>query len=186
MTYIQTLVQIIQIFLIDEVINTFSFVRNSWTGSRNHFQGLNAGIVLVLCLILIIAFIYKSAPKSSISLAFETLFETMFGFFEDILGKEERTRIKNYIITLFLIILLANRAGVLVEIIMPIFGFHDGQFAAHHVLSIPSATIEFNVAMAFIGVIIVLVVQLKHGQSLPLVQQKKDKMKYTIAGIIQL
>ena len=54
--------------------------------------------------------------------AFEYLYEKVYGFYEEILGKDEKSSVKGYIVTLFFIILFANLFGVFLDFIAPIFG----------------------------------------------------------------
>ena len=62
-----------------------------------------------------------------------------------------------YITLMFFIILLSNVLGVFLEFFLNIFG-HD----VEHYIKIPTADINFNVAMAVIGVIIVIFEQFKN------------------------
>lgn len=87
---------------------------------------------------------------------FEMFFEKIYEFFEDILGKEEKRWTKMYITLLFFIILFSNLLGVFIELLLPIFGDE-----LHHLVTIPTADINFNVAMAVIWVVIVIYEQFK-------------------------
>lgn len=100
---------------------------------------------------------YKKWRDSSFVVFFDMFFEKVYEFFEDILGIEEKKWTKMYITTMFFIILLSNLMGVALELLLPIFG----EEAMHHVISIPTADINFNVAMAIVGVIIVIYEQFK-------------------------
>lgn len=100
---------------------------------------------------------YKKWKDSSVVVFFDMFFEKVYEFFEDILGLEEKKWTKMYITTMFFIILFSNLLGVILELFLPIFG----EEAMHHVISIPTADINFNVAMAIVGVIIVIYEQFK-------------------------
>jgi F0F1-type ATP synthase membrane subunit a len=50
----------------------------------------------------------RFAPNSKIGSALSMLFDTMYEFFEEILGEREKRGIKIYIVTLFFVILVAN------------------------------------------------------------------------------
>ncbi len=84
------------------------------------------------------------------------MFEKVFEFFEEILWKDEKKWTKIYITTMFFIILFSNLLGVILELFLPIFGEW-----MHHTISIPTADINFNVAMAVVWVIIVIYEQFK-------------------------
>jgi F0F1-type ATP synthase membrane subunit a len=58
---------------------------------------------------------------------------------------DEKRWIKMYITLVFFIILISNLLGVAIEFLLPIFG--EG---LHNGISIPTADVNFNVAMAVI------------------------------------
>ena len=99
---------------------------------------------------------YKFFPKSGIMIMFELFFEKSYEFFEDILWKDEKKWIKMYIITMFFIIVLSNLLWVFLEFLTPIFGE-----SMEHYIKIPTADINFNIAMAVVWVIIVILEQFK-------------------------
>lgn len=94
--------------------------------------------------------------KSGFMVFFEMFFEKIYEFFEDILGKEEKKWTKMYITLLFFIILFSNLLGVFLELFVPIFGH-----GIEHYIKIPTADINFNIAMAIIWVVIVIYEQFK-------------------------
>ena len=94
--------------------------------------------------------------KIRIFCLFWNVFWKVYEFFEDISGTEEKRWIKVYITLLFFIILFSNLLGVFLEFLTPIFG-HEME----HFIKIPTADINFNVAMAVIWVIIVIIEQFK-------------------------
>lgn len=121
---------------------------------------LNPGVIVwvgvELLLFAAIYWGYKKYKESSIVVFFDMFFENVYNFFEEILGIEEKRWTKIYITTIFFIILFSNLFGVFLEFFLPIFGEN-----LHHLISIPTADINFNVAMAVIGVIIVIYEQFK-------------------------
>ncbi len=113
-------------------------------------------LVLELFLFFLLIFWYSKHRDSSIIVFFEMIFEKVYDFFEDILGIEEKRWTKVYVTTLFFIILLSNLLGVFLELFLPIF-WHGME----HYVKIPTADINFNVAMAIIWVLIVIYEQFK-------------------------
>lgn len=99
---------------------------------------------------------YKKFKDNSFIVFFEMIFEKVFEFFENILWKEEKRWTKIYITVLFFIILISNLLWVFMEILIPIFGH-----SLEELVKIPTADINFNVAMAIIWVLIVLYEQFK-------------------------
>jgi F0F1-type ATP synthase membrane subunit a len=103
------------------------------------------GILTILALLVCLSFGLKKFRNSSFVVFFEMFFEKVFEFFEDILGKEEKRWTKLYITLMFFIIIFSNIIGVLLEFLLNIFG-HD----VEHYIKIPTADINFNVAMAIV------------------------------------
>lgn len=87
---------------------------------------------------------------------FELAFEKAYEFFEEILWNEEKSWIKMYITLMFFIILISNLLWVWLEFLTPIFWD-----SLHHTISIPTADINFNIAMAVVWVLIVIFEQFK-------------------------
>lgn len=112
------------------------------------------GVELVIIALMVLAF--QAWRNSSFMVFFEMFFEKIFEFFEDILGTEEKRWTKMYITLLFFIILFSNILGSFLEFFLNIFG-HE----LEHFIKIPTADINFNVAMAVIWVVIVIYEQFK-------------------------
>jgi F0F1-type ATP synthase membrane subunit a len=86
----------------------------------------------------------------------ELTFEKAYEFFEEILWMKEKRWVKMYIVIVFFIILISNLLGVALELLLPVFGE-----PLHHAISIPTADINFNIAMAVVWVVIVILEQFK-------------------------
>lgn len=84
------------------------------------------------------------------------IFFKVYDFFESILWEEEKRWTKVYIVTMFFIILLSNLFWVCLELFLPIFGH-----SMEHYIKIPTADINFNIAMAVVWVLIVIYEQFK-------------------------
>ena len=99
---------------------------------------------------------FKYFPKSWIMIMMELAFEAAYEFFEEILWEKEKRWIKLYITLVFFIVLISNLLGVALEFLLPIFWD-----SLHHAVIIPTADINFNIAMAVIWVVIVILEQFK-------------------------
>ncbi|MDD3646827.1 MAG: F0F1 ATP synthase subunit A [Candidatus Gracilibacteria bacterium] len=120
------------------------------------WQASYTGLIVEIFLIFLLWIGFKYFSKSGIIVMIELAFEKAYEFFEEILGLEEKRWIKVYITLLFFVILISNLLGVALEFLLPIFGD-----SLHHAISIPTADINFNVAMAIVGVVIVILEQFK-------------------------
>lgn len=115
----------------------------------------------IICIIGL-AYLLKKFPKSSISLMFEALYEKMHDFFLDILGSEIDTKVLKYVLTLFCVILFSNLMSVLLSLLSPFFGMSaQGVFYLEHYITVPSADIHFNLAMAIMSMCVIIYVQLR-------------------------
>lgn len=114
-------------------------------------------LIFELLIIIFIIFWFKKFPKSNFVIFFDLIFEKVYDFFEDLLWKEEKNRIKMYVTILFFIIIISNLFWVFLEILLPAFWLlEDGHPLLAHYITIPTATKEFNIAMAIIWVVIVI------------------------------
>lgn len=120
------------------------------------WQASYTWLLLVVLIIFLLWGGFRFFPKSWIMVMFELGFEKAYEFFEEILGKDEKRWIKVYITLMFFLIILSNLLWVLLEFLTPIF-WHD----IEELVKIPTADINFNVAMAIIWVLIVILEQFK-------------------------
>lgn len=137
--------------LFDIVVWIPSFLQN-WYAWQSSFTWL----IFVTWILWIIYAFYKFAPKSWFFVLFESFFETIYNFFEEILWKEEKRWIKIYITLLFFLILFANLFWVILDFLTPIFWEPMKWFVSN-----PTWDINFNVAMALIWLVIILLEQFK-------------------------
>ena len=112
--------------------------------------------LLELFIVFLLYIGFKFYPKSWIMIMMELAFEAAYDFFEEILWKEEKKWVKMYIVLVFFIILISNLLWVFLEFLLPIFGD-----SLHHAITIPSADINFNIAMAVVWVVIVILEQFR-------------------------
>jgi F0F1-type ATP synthase membrane subunit a len=87
--------------------------------------------------------------------AVDYLLEKVYSFFEDILGEKAPFRIKSYLTNLFLVILIANLLGLVLDILISPFPLLD------HYIQSPTGDISFTLALAICSILIVLVVEAK-------------------------
>ena len=113
-------------------------------------------LILELVVVFLLFIWFKYFPRSWIMVIIELWFEKAFEFFEEILWIKEKRWIKIYITLLFFIILVSNLLGVMLEFLLPIFGHH-----MEEIVKIPTADINFNIAMAIVWVVIVILEQFK-------------------------
>ena len=120
------------------------------------------GLFFEVLMILLMALLLSYFPKSKIYILFEVVYTKMYAFYQDILGKKESPWILNYILTLFCIILFSNVFWVILELIAPFFGISkDGEFYLDHFVIVPSADINFNLAMAIMSTFVIIYIQIK-------------------------
>lgn len=124
------------------------------------WQASYTGLLVEVILIFLIFLSYKFAKNGWFSIFFELIFEKAYEFFEDILWKEEQKWIKMYIITMFFIILLSNLTWTVLDFIIPTLSETNKEHFEHFI-KIPSSDINFNIAMAIIWVLIVIMEQFK-------------------------
>lgn len=118
--------------------------------------GVTFGLLWVLFVTLFFIITFKFFRNSSFYLFFEFLVESIYNFFEDILGNEEKRWIKIYVTCLFFIILFSNLFWVFLELFLPIFWHH-----MEEIVSIPTADVNFNIAMAVVWLLIILIEQFR-------------------------
>jgi F-type H+-transporting ATPase subunit a len=94
--------------------------------------------------------------QRNFSITVDYFIETVYNFFSDILGDATPFRIKSYITNLFIVILLANMLGLLLDIV--IYSFP----AREQYIQSPTMDIHFTLALAIISVIITLIIEVKH------------------------
>jgi F0F1-type ATP synthase membrane subunit a len=79
----------------------------------------------------------------------------VYNFFEDILGEKAPFRIKSYLTNLFLVILIANLLGLLLDILISPFP------GLEHSIQSPTGDISFTLALAICSILIVLIGEAK-------------------------
>lgn len=120
------------------------------------FSGLLIGIILVA--VLAIRWVWK---KNTVSLLFWEMFDGMSQFFATILEDSISAWTTKYITSMFFVILLYNILWLLTDFIAPIFWFNQElwEYALAEYIGFATSDYHFNIAMALIGVLIMLWVQ---------------------------
>lgn len=118
-------------------------------------------LILELLLLFFLYIWYKKYKDTSFMVFFEMIFEKVFDFFEDILWKEEKRWTKVYVTVLFFIILLSNLLGVILSFSSKFFAWTKIWEFLYSWITIPTADINFNIAMAVVWVSIVIYEQFK-------------------------
>ena len=114
---------------------------------------------LEVLLVIVLIFMLKN-KDSSLYVFFDLIYEKVYDFFGNIIGENGKEIIKTYVVVLFFTILFSNLIGIFLELLAPIFWADEaGNFILEHYIIIPSADINFNLALAIISVLIVLCVQ---------------------------
>lgn len=138
----------------DDIIKSIIlFYSNTW---------VSVGLLVLTLMIFVLGLLFVYFYKSSFFVFFELIFEKIYDFFEEIIWNEEKRRIKVYITLMFFIILFSNLIWVFLEILKPIFGVNDNWvYNLDAFILIPTADINFNLAMAIIGLVIIIFEQFK-------------------------
>ena len=115
-------------------------------------------VELVVVILLILAVKYK--PAANFTLLFELAYEKIYEFYSEIIWEKEKKWIKTYVVVLFFVILISNLIWIVIEFLAPIFGTDThGEFILEHYITIPSADINFNLALAIVSIVIILSIQ---------------------------
>jgi F-type H+-transporting ATPase subunit a len=100
----------------------------------------------------------RAFPNTKVGTTLTLLFDAMYEFFEEILGKNEKRSIKIYIVTLFFVIFVANMLWYTVDLIRVIFTDIEAIFAY---IQIPTTSFNFNLALALVSIALMLILQFR-------------------------
>ncbi|GHV27792.1 hypothetical protein FACS1894176_10010 [Bacteroidia bacterium] len=116
-----------------------------------------AGVILLLYLIFLrdAYRVERKKPQRKFAVLVEYLVESIYNFFEEILGEKAPFWIKSYITNLFLVILIANAIGLLLDILISPFPMLE------YYIQNPTGDISFTLALAICSIFIVLTVEAK-------------------------
>lgn len=113
--------------------------------------------IFIFFLLGVLVELWKS---TKIHLLFEMLFEKVYEFYGDILWQEASKNIKMYVVTLFFVIFFSNIMSLLLSFIAPIVGIsEDWSFLLEAIIIVPTADMQFNLALSLFSTILLLYVQ---------------------------
>jgi len=102
--------------MIDTLINFFTiqvpagivFVIQSRWAPIQELSPIMIGVLIQIALVVGVIFLVRMLRNTKVGITMTLLFDSMYEFFEEILGENEKRSIKIYIVTLFFVILIAN------------------------------------------------------------------------------
>lgn len=150
--------QFIQKIITEDIPHILHTVWQSWIVPTQSLTPITIGVILQLVTIIGIILLLYKGRKTKAWIMIEMAFETMYEFFEEILWEKESRVIKIYIITLFFAILIANLLAYIIDLIRVIFVDVD---AILTYIQIPTTDFNFNIALAVVSILLMLVIQIK-------------------------
>lgn len=111
---------------------------------------------IIIISIIIIAYRNQKTKYSRFLLFFDNIFEWMYNFFEEILWKDSKHRIKSYVTALFFIIIISNLLWVTLDFL------NVALPGLENYISIPTSDSNFNLAMAIVSILMILFLQIRH------------------------
>ncbi len=114
-------------------------------------------IYLQIIIILLLILIFKLVRNSKFGQFIQLLVESVYGMFADILEIPHKHWSKTYVTTLFFIVLIANISWWMLDIVRVIFVNVE---RLSSVILIPTTSLEFNGALAFVSIILMLKAQI--------------------------
>ena len=145
-------------FIINDIPQLAMFVRESRWTLLLWFSPIIVWILVQIIVILGFILLIRKWKNTKFGIVVTLFFDQMYAFFEEIVWEKERRWVKLYIITLFFVIFLSNMISYLVDIIRIVFTDIDSMFAY---IQIPTTDFNFNIALAVVSVVIMLIIQIK-------------------------
>jgi len=127
--------------------------------SRQEMAPLALWVGLQLVIIVLLIFAFRALRKTWFGVMFELFVEKIYEFFEEILEETGKRWIKIYVVTLFFIILISNLSAWILDMIRMVFSNVE---ALTEMITIPTASFEFNIAVALVSILLFLFAQFKH------------------------
>ncbi len=137
-----------------------SFVGNSRWTEFSTTTPLMRWVILQISVIALLVIFIHTFRKTRFGIAFSLLFEGMYEFFEEILGKTQRKAFKIYVVSLFFVILISNLLSYTIDLIRVMFV--DIEALPKYVI-IPTTDFNFNLALAAVSIIIMLYIQFRRA-----------------------
>lgn len=121
---------------------------------------LMRGVILQIAVISLLVIFIHIFRKTKFGIAFSLLFEGMYEFFEEILGKTQKKTFKIYVVSLFFVILISNLLSYTIDLIRVMFV--DIEALPKYVM-IPTTDFNFNLALASVSIVIMLYIQFRRA-----------------------
>jgi F0F1-type ATP synthase membrane subunit a len=121
---------------------------------------LMRGVILQIWVLSLIVIMVRVFHKTKFGIAFSLLFEYMYEFFEEILGKQQRKTFKIYVVSLFFVILISNLLSYTIDLVRVVF--MDIEALPKYIV-IPTTDFNFNLALALVSIIIMLYIQFRRA-----------------------
>lgn len=156
---IQNIIHHAEIFFVNIMPNALSKIFSLRFAELNSLTPLMLGILLQASIIIILILSVRWLKKTKFSTLFEYIVEEVYKFFEEILEVSGKPYIKNYVVTLFFVILLSNLSSWILDWIRMLFV--DVEWLSS-VVSIPTTSFEFNIWLAVVSIFLMLLIQFRH------------------------
>lgn len=127
-----------------------------WTlthGMLIHIMSTYPWYIIQIVILILIRFFAFQFPESTFGQVIRLLFEWVYGFFEDIIGIDRPYRMKQFVVSLFFIILVSNLFGVINDVVR----FFAPQYLRF--VTAPTGEFETNIALALIWILVTLYTQ---------------------------
>jgi len=134
------------------------FVAQSRWIPIQEFSPIMVWVLIQMIIIFLIIWLVRLLRNTKAGITVTLLFDSMYEFFEEILGKNEKRSIKIYIVTLFFIILVANVLWYTLDLLRVMFTDIEAIFAY---IQIPTTSFNFNLALALVSIVLMLILQFK-------------------------
>ena len=134
-----------------------------WTSRWTEFTTMTPlmrGVILQISVIALLVFFIRIFRNTRFGIAFSLLFEGMYEFFEEILGKTQKKWFKIYVVSLFFVILISNLLSYTIDLIRVVFV--DIEALPKYII-IPTTDFNFNLALAAVSIIIMLYIQFRRA-----------------------
>jgi len=137
-----------------------SFVTISRWTEISTMTPLMRGVILQIALIIGVILAIKFFRKSKFGIWFSLIFEYMYEFFEEILGKTQKEVYKVYVVSLFFIVLFSNLLSYIIDLIRVVFTDIE---ALTEIIVVPTTNFNFNLALAIASIVVMLFVQFRRA-----------------------
>ncbi len=153
------IISYIETFFVEALPGALSGLSSIWFSELTSMSPLMLGILLQVAIMSLLIFLVRWLRNTSFSTLFHFIVEEIYKFFEEILEKSGKPYIKNYVVTLFFVILLSNISGWLLDWVRMVFVDVE---RLSTIITIPTTSFEFNIGLAVVWIVLMLYIQFKH------------------------